>query len=59
MLYFAETFAPEQVTQILAESVDGGMHWYPLALASIHVAQFVVTLAKQVSLIPHVRFQKC
>ncbi|GAA5922473.1 hypothetical protein JCM3775_005741 [Rhodotorula graminis] len=45
-LNFAHTYG-ERAAEMVEESVGGGEHWYPLALASIHVTAFVLDMAKK------------
>ncbi|GAA5890958.1 hypothetical protein JCM8208_003107 [Rhodotorula glutinis] len=45
-LHFARTYG-ERAAEMVEESVGGGEHWYPLALASIHVTAFVLDMAKK------------
>ncbi|GAA5932582.1 ELMO domain-containing protein [Sporobolomyces koalae] len=44
LLYFAVTYG-ERACEIVDEAVNGGTHWYPLALASIHMTEFALDLA--------------
>ncbi|TNY19922.1 hypothetical protein DMC30DRAFT_417474 [Rhodotorula diobovata] len=44
-LHFARTYG-DRAAEMVDESVGGGEHWYPLALASIHVTAFVLDMAK-------------
>ncbi|KWU44980.1 hypothetical protein RHOSPDRAFT_33519 [Rhodotorula sp. JG-1b] len=44
LLYFAHTYG-DRAAEIAAEAVNGGEHWYPFALASIHMTAFALELA--------------
>ncbi|BGP45807.1 hypothetical protein JCM10450v2_001637 [Rhodotorula kratochvilovae] len=44
-LYFARTYG-DRAAEMVDESVGGGEHWYPLALASIHITAFVLDMAR-------------
>ncbi|BGP53720.1 hypothetical protein JCM8202v2_001290 [Rhodotorula sphaerocarpa] len=44
LLYFAHTYG-DRAAEIVHEAVDGGEHWYPFALASIHMTAFALELA--------------
>ncbi|GAA6056477.1 hypothetical protein JCM3770_007021 [Rhodotorula araucariae] len=44
-LYFARTYG-DRAAEVVDESVGGGEHWYPLALASIHMTAFVLNMAR-------------
>ncbi|GAA5843845.1 hypothetical protein JCM9279_000165 [Rhodotorula babjevae] len=45
-LHFARTYG-ERAAEMVEESVGGGEHWYPLALASIHVTAIVLDMVKK------------
>ncbi|GAA5867532.1 hypothetical protein JCM8547_001210 [Rhodosporidiobolus lusitaniae] len=45
VLHFAKTYG-DRAAEIVDESVGGGEHWYPLALASLHMTAFALELAE-------------
>lgn len=40
LIYFAEAYPSDVVEKVLQESVEGGEHWYPFALASITITKY-------------------
>ncbi|GAA5900439.1 ELMO domain-containing protein [Sporobolomyces salmoneus] len=46
LLFFPRTYG-QRAVEIVDEAVDGGLNWYPLALASIHMTAFALDLAEK------------
>ncbi|KAL8292893.1 hypothetical protein RQP46_000587 [Phenoliferia psychrophenolica] len=46
LLYFAREYG-ERAVQITDEAVNGGLNWYPFALASIHMSAFALDMASK------------
>ncbi|ORY78454.1 ELMO/CED-12 family-domain-containing protein [Leucosporidium creatinivorum] len=44
ILFFARTYG-HRAAEVVDEAVNGGLHWYPLALAMIHMTAFALDMA--------------